>query len=151
MVPPPLRGIVVRGVRAEGADGTRGEDRAFVGLRDIERVDQRGDVQVPGHARHVFAFGAEQCDEVIDRIDLVFDHQLVEFLLVEHVEFLRNGRAAELFDQFVFQICRNYIIFAINMLEIRDQFGTDLSARSNHKNPFHTFINLLIFRFCPQI
>ncbi len=36
------------------------------------------------------------------------------------------------------------------MLEIRDKFGTDLSASSDNKNPFHIFFDNFK-SICPQI
>ncbi len=122
----------------------------MVSLRDVEGIDQGRDVEVPGHTGHVLALGAEQGHQVVDGVDLVFLHEFFETLRVEDVELLGDGAAAQLFDEFVFQICGNYIIFAINMLEIRDKLGTDLSASSDNKNPFHIVIDNLK-SICPQI
>ena len=105
---------------------------------------------MPGHAGHVFALGAEQGHQVVDRVDFVLFDNLVEPLCVERVEFFRDRAAAQLFDEFVFQICGNYIIFAIDMLEIGDEFRSDLSAGSDYKNPFHTIYQVLL-SICPQI
>ena len=132
-----LGSLVFRRRRAERTDRTGRKQRAIVLPGNLERVHQRTDIDLPRLLRDLFARGAEQCDQVKNRIDLVLaDNPGIRFR-IEGVEQFERSRLAQCFT--FTHIGRHDVGIPVNAPQISGQLRSDLAASPNDQYLFHNF------------
>ena len=113
-------------------------------LCDVEGIDQCRDVDVPCVPRIKFSLCRKQCYEIEDGVYLVFLHGVRILDEVARIELQRRAVFRYLFHKVVAQVCSDDIVISVNFLQVRNQFGSDLSARADNQYSLHVPNGILI-------
>ena len=89
-----LRRTLLGRRQAERADRAGSEQRAAILAGDVERVHQRPHVDIPRQLRVFLAHGAQQRDQVENRIDLVLVDRIAVSMRIERVQHDERSRLA---------------------------------------------------------
>ena len=110
----------------------------------FERVHQRAHIDIPRHLGIALTNCREQSDEVKDGVDLVACYGRGVSDGIECVQHLERTLLAQTFA--IAHIGCNHIVSAVDFAQVHGQFRTDLSACTDDKNTFHTFVARLALR-----
>ena len=130
----------MRRVQAEGADGTRREDRTLVFACHFKDVPKPVNTDFPGQLRFFFCHDGQQCCKVVDGVNLVFSYNFGNHLRIRNIGLCRRPAFFQLSSGFcTLDVAGDDSVVSITPSKFSGKLRAYLPCRANDQDIFHKY------------